>query len=1155
MAECRRRLLAGVPSARRQKCRRSIKPATCGPANVRDQATHLSEVAQQPDIPPRINPHLAMSFSFPRFSLPSIKLTLVVLAAAASVQASSVFEVLEISPGILGRSGQRVDTEVLAQLPMSDPERQALLDGWLDPAAPQAPQRRVMAARLLENCGQPEAALAVLAELKTAEIDALQLMRLLYLTKHPEPAAAAFAQSQRELPARASNTFPQAKLERLLRPLVALGQLDETARFLAWLQPRCTISEWRSSVLSTRLDLALHQGRLPELLAALAAESATVRAVADHMLDRGGLPHLPALPADAAVADIAWCIELERCNATFSPVAEAAIRSGRGSPAERRELFRQIARDYRSTEQRQQLLLAWLIREEEFIDLYTSLAADGIGELPELPLCDLAARHPAHAYLNYLAGYNLTSVQPRRTFVGPARACLVRAVTHAPLVVRKADPSQDPLEISKAEYDRHSAAGDPARFALMELSDRMAPEKLSALLVGHADFAALPVADRLRYLQAARLDLPVWDLLREIDWSQPAHDMLGGELGHLLGSIGGSRWPEAETWRQILAKWPEMLVGSVQKPAALIAGQTDWAFRAWQNKAPAGSPAVAEFVRAWHQRLQARGPEFCQSVLAACTIFRSDQPRMEELRKILGAETASNIVKSLDAGLAFRTKLAALAWLQPPGISGFPVGYGHEDSHRHISAGAYPGWIGGQPGRDTDLLWLCHRFPSLSFACGDSYLPESRSAWTTALQLRGLLAEDSPLAFAVDLVIHRRMMEAPPEAAARAERHIAASLATRKEPDFVLYRACDGLALQHGKPARNPDALLELRALSQAPLVIRRAAADVLAATESNNSDQRPARLGEIIAAIHTEPAQYENTARWKRPDPVLNHPLRQRPDLALARSLLEKDPDDVEAADLIARTVGKSGEMAELCTALAVLRRSVPQRFFAEASAPEVLARFAKPRLDELMGLLSMVEDPSPPPVDARTLAREICQPLLRIHRFVLEQDPVVAATLRRLIIGRGWTAPLTRDLLELHEREAAIGWLAMEFTMPPTPVLPTQPLRFPQVPKAPDGPRRFDDSSILHPNTIKFILEHQIAAPLSAAIAAKADPNDRKLIAFLKLLDQPTIETYRTHFKPLMAEQDAYMAGELKKQVVRLLQAVNSTQSLAAAVAADPP
>ena len=38
-------------------------------------------------------------------------------------------------------------------------------------------------------------------------------------------------------------------------------------------------------------------------------------------------------------------------------------------------------------------------------------------------------------------------------------------------------------------------------------------------------------------------------------------------------------------------------------------------------------------------------------------------------------------------------------------------------------------------------------------------------------------------------------------------------------------------------------------------------------------------------------------------------------------------------------------------------------------------------------------------------------------------------------------------------------------------------------------------------------------------------------------------------------MAEQDAYMAGELKKQVVRLLQAVNSTQSLAAAVAADPP
>jgi hypothetical protein len=562
---------------------------------------------------------------------------------------------------------------------------------------------------------------------------------------------------------------------------------------------------------------------------------------------------------------------------------------------------------------------------------------------------------------------------------------------------------------------------------------------------------------------------------------------------------------------------------------------------------------VAEFVRAWHQRLQARGPEFCQSVLAACTIFRRDQPRMEELRKILGAEAASNIVKTLDAGLAFQTKLAALAWLQPPGISGFPVGYGHEDSHRHISAGGYPGWIGGQPGRDKELLWLCHRFPSLGAAVDDLY--SLRDSWPTALQLRALLAEDSSLAVALDLVIHRRMMEAPPESIARANRHIGALLATRKEPDFVLYRACDGLALQHGKPARNPDALLELGALSQAPLVVRRAAAGVLAATENNNADQRPAKLKEVNALIHPEPTKYENTAQWKRPDPVLSHPLRQRPDLDLARSLLEKDPDDVEAADLIARTLGKSGEMAELCSALAVLRRRDPPRFFAEVSAPEVLARFAKPRLEELMVLLSMVEDPSPPPVDARTIAREICQPLLRIHRFVLEQDPVVAATLRTLIIGRGWTAPLTRDLLELHEREAAIGWLAMEFTMPPIPVPPTQPLRFSEVPKPPEGPRHFDDNSILHPNRIEFILEHQIAAPLSEAIAAKGDPNDRKLIAFLKLLDQPTIETYRTQFKPLMAEQDAYSAGELKKRVVRLLQTVKSTQSLAAAVAADPP
>jgi len=148
--------------------------------------------------------------------------------------------------------------------------------------------------------------------------------------------------------------------------------------------------------------------------------------------------------------------------------------------------------------------------------------------------------------------------------------------------------------------------------------------------------------------------------------------------------------------------------------------------------------------------------------------------------------------------------------------------------------------------------------------------------------------------------------------------------------------------------------------------------------------------------------------------------------------------------------------------------------------------------------------------------------------------------------------------DLLKNQQRDAAVAMLAAEFTPRPNPFIAAQPLRFPPVPMPPASPRRFVE--VLHPTWIKLILAHQLAGPLGEAIAAKQDADNRNLVAFLKLLEQPTVETFRAQFKPLMAGKDAYSAGELKKQVVRLLESVTSTpalntQALAQAITADPP
>ena len=347
-------------------------------------------------------------------------------ALALTAYGAGVFEALETTPQELCKSGISPNVEALALLPLSADERRDLLAEWLVPAPANQP---LLASKWLEFCGQPEAALKVLLDVPDFKPDPLQLTRLLYRNGQHEAAAAAFARSQQELPSGPFNAYPPPKLEALLRPLVARGEWDETARFLTWLQPQCTISEWRSSVLSARIDLALQQGCVAGLFADLAKESAVTRRIADKFLDLGAATTLPAPTSGTSVADIAWCLEVDDCTPELAPAIESAITSGAGTPAQRRELFRQLARYFRNSTDRNRLLVLWMAREEEFIAHFTALATSGIGQLPVLPLCELAAAARTSPSSTISPAVITMNTTRRKSSARPAPACGVPSIT------------------------------------------------------------------------------------------------------------------------------------------------------------------------------------------------------------------------------------------------------------------------------------------------------------------------------------------------------------------------------------------------------------------------------------------------------------------------------------------------------------------------------------------------------------------------------------------------------------------------------------------------------------------------------------------------------------------------------------------------------
>lgn len=1067
-------------------------------------------------------------------------------AMSFTAHGTGVFEALETTPQEITQSGIHFNIEALAMLPLSADERRDLLAGWL---ASTNPRRALLASQWLEFCGQPDAALSILKDAPDDKPDLLQLTRLLYRNGQHEAAAAAFAKSQQDLPCGPFSAYAPPKLELLLRPLVACSQWDETARFLAWLQPRCTISEWRSSVLSTRIDLALQQGVVNELLDSLAKEAPLTRRIADKFFDLGAGTMLAAPAPGTAVADIAWCLEVDDCTPELAPSIESAINSGAGNPAERRELFRQLARFLRSTPDRQRLLVLWMAREEEFIGHFTALSSWGIGQLPVLPLCELAARNPQNPYLNYLAGCNNNEYSHGK-IIGPARACLWRALDHGNLVARPLDPTQDPF-FPLDDYYRHSAVTDPARFALSALSERADPEILYQHLTAHSEFAKLPVIDQFRYLLAADLEMPAWGILRQIDWSQPANDSLGGALRLLMIKDFHFRQPSTGTLAEMFKLLPKMLLGSPTKSASQIAAQSDMVFR---YLGPPGEPQKNIFYDVWIQGVRSRGVEFTHEVFQGCPWLLSEDEKAAALRTHLDISATDPPVRAAAQRRVLEIRLGALNWFRGPGISGFPVGYGLDDGNRFVGEDAGRGWFFQQPGRDKELFWLSHRYPGLRQVLDSSlgFMPESSQIH----QLRGLLPLESPQAIALDLAIHRRLVKAPPEAGDRSAKHIDGLLATRKEPDFVLYRASDGVAMRHGDRPRNSDSLLELSLLSGAPPTVRRAAADLLSMGESYFPKERISELQAVKIALDVGVPRPHSVLRRAVQDALprkemedWRDPTRIAENLARARKYLSECPDDEDAVDLLARSLGRNGDLEELRNALKLLYKLDTGKFIFVLSQPEILTRFAKPGLPDITAFFSM----PPSSMLPGQLPNSFPTHLLRsIHNTLFKQDPAMAASFRRLLPQHHWFPFLTEDLVRAGHQSEAVDWLASCLTAPPLGPRAFSALRFASQSK--EKPEAMGPDVLLHDLDVFTIIENYLAPSLIAALSVSKDPARQLAIAYLKVLDNPTIEIYRQAFEPAIAGQDAAASSDLKKRFIAWLKRHKSTQALAAVIAADP-
>ena len=1026
---------------------------------------------------------------------------------------ASVFEALGLSPGQVARAGSLPPVSALATLPASGDERQQLIAAMLDPVPGAVAERKsCYAAQLLELWGERGRALEILEKDMAGDFDRMHLTRLRYRCGRLDAARESFAGIQLIAPPIGPlNDLPPCRIQVAVQPFIVQESFVEMGAFLAWLQPQCRISEWRSAVLAERLNLALHGGTLDALLAELTREPAITRAIAERMLDPGSPLVMPL--ADMPVLDLAWLVEIDGCTDLAGPLLSKAIQSGVGSDAERAELLRQFILKWNQSEPRTRLLGEWIEREDEFIRLLTGLkpVLSFSANLPFDPLCRIAERHPDDAYLNFLAGFNQTS---RLSHSGPlvvtcaAQDCLVRAFANAPLPVGKPGRDGGLNDRSTGSYRYPWWKDDPARFALQQLAERLSAKKLHALLFSRDDFKALPVPDRLRYLDAAGLDLVVLEEIFGTNWRDPENDPYGGSVVFPTSSF---RHSPRDLLERFDALMPEIILGSPAKPAVLVAAHSAQPLGIlFGNKGP-HTAAELNMLRRWHTGLLERGPQYARQVLAEGPRYRRGELDFGLMSEVMGKEAAECEAQIRSEVASTCAKAGGCSWFGPSGLSGFPVGYAPHDDHRYVPMVCGPNWIGDDGFGTPPAAWLISRHPALASLLDADFDVGMAAVASWAAAVRAQLPAMSDLATGYDIAI------------AKAQSHVGAMLKTRADADFVMFRASSGISLKHAKPPADPDAIEELATLRESPVPVRLAAADL--ALKCPNKERRDRLLGVLQSKGSAFP-------KSGPPPPGPNPP--PAPSMARVIESLKAAPD-----------------LEGVCQILTDLPETYQMSPFSVISIPEVLVRFEKPHHERLLQFLRLDQEPIPGSRDHQNAARgPSFVDVRRLHAFFMAQDSETAANFRSLAIERGWagddySGEIAKELLQNGQREAAIEWLAnmviQRFFPPP---VGNGIYRFPTQRMIP-GDYLLDE--YLPVAGLELIASEKLALPIQAAIAAMPGVDAPVLSGFLKFYDDPSIESFERHLGGLTSPINPHLASTLRVRLPYLLSRLEHTKALA--------
>jgi len=1038
------------------------------------------------------------------------------LGAAAG---GSFFKVIGMTPMELATVESFPPVFSLATLPASDLERSELIAALLAPPDGRMREGAAdLAVQLLELQGDRQQAIEIAEQRAGTDCDPLHHVRLLFRDGRTEHAKRIFSDIQTdETRILGYRGMPRVRTFAALWPFIIGGSLEEMSGFLEWLQPQCRKSEWRSAVLAQRLELALHSGELERWTVRMGWESKIARDIARRWID----PRTPEIVPDAktSLADLAWIVSIEGCTHRNAPYLRRFIETGVGSMAERRELLHQIVdRAYRNSALRDQILVLWMKREEEFIALIMAVMRhySSSRSLPYEELAAIARNHPDDYLLNFIAGHNQTS-RTSPTVVTPcALNALARAYLAAPLLATEPESSSwNHRSFGSSLYYLPPWVEDSAFHALYQLRERLTSTRLYELVHQHEGFLKLPLAGRHRYLRAAALDVPATRVMFEIDWNDPHNDRFGDDMAFAYGS---TLPPDVlERYHAIL---PDIISGSPEKPVDLITAHSRQSLWLLLQQKDRVSPGTWRMLETWHRRLSERGPEAIMRVLDE-VIGQRHAPNFEVMEEIFGREAANQVRDTREQRRINGVKAVAIARFGPAGLHGFPFGY----EPRPLVRGTWqltssPQWINYQHAEYPRSAWLAPRYPALAaiFEPWGPFPLNGIDDWSA--RIRSILPARSALAAGYDIALVSGDLSSEDEKALRrAVAHVGRMLAESKDADFVLMRASRGVSLKHARPPEDPEALRELAILRDAPLPVRFAAMHL-----ANFSPDKEFRemMAESFGVTGGPP--------HRGIDPPMEPSRPPAPDLhRLFRQALAFE------------------DVAELASFLASLPEDHDSSPLAFLESEVLLARFKSPDHDHLLELLRVRHDPATGTFGVATAMRPPTdKEVARLHAFLLDQDRDSARSLRELVIERGWPMPaVIADVLLGHgERDAAVNWLARSILACFRPANEwAGHHRFPKPPRWFDP---YDLERLLPRDALATISREKLAIPVALVIENMPQGDDPLLLGFLRFFDDPCLESYERHLGSLEFPDMPAYPNRLRGHVARVLMGQRETRAL---------